>query len=66
MAFVFSVIVFFIDHYYAGVSTKHCLLSFFHWFCHAVAILSLLKKKMKLSHDVNTNQSDLQLTSDSR
>ena len=29
MAFVFSIVVFFIDHYCAGVSNKHCLLSFF-------------------------------------
>ena len=28
MAFVFSIVVFFIDHYCAGVSNKHCL-SFF-------------------------------------
>ena len=27
--FVFSIVVFFIDHYCAGVSNKHCLLSFF-------------------------------------
>ena len=34
MAFVFLIIVFFIDHYCArvGVSNKYCLLSFFHCF----------------------------------
>ena len=30
MAFVFSIVVFFIDYYCAGVCNKHCLLSFFH------------------------------------
>ena len=30
MAFVFLKLIFFIDHYYAGVSDKRCLLSFFH------------------------------------
>ena len=29
MAFVFSIVVFFIDHYCAGVSSKHCLSFFF-------------------------------------
>ena len=29
MAFVFSIVVFFIDHYCTGVSNNHCLLSFF-------------------------------------
>ena len=29
MAFVFSLVVFFIDHCGVGVSDKHCLLSFF-------------------------------------
>ena len=28
MAFVFSIIVFFIDHYCAGVSNKYCLFQF--------------------------------------
>ena len=28
MAFVFSIVVFFIDHYCAGVSNKHCLFQF--------------------------------------
>ena len=30
MSFVFSAVVIFIDHYCAGVSNEHCLLSFFH------------------------------------
>ena len=33
IAFVFLIVVFFIDYYFAGVSNKHCLLSFF-FHCH--------------------------------
>ena len=44
---LYSDIIFFVDHYSAGVSNKHCLLSFLHWYCfitqHAYALCNGLK-----------------------
>ena len=41
MAFVFLILVFFIDHYCVGVSNKHCALSFFfHFTCGQHSIIN--------------------------
>ena len=38
----YSDFIFFVDHYSAGVSNKHCLL-LFHWYCFIIALCNVFK-----------------------